>query len=314
MDLALNLADNQPKSLLLAATAGRATATRTAYSCALRTLPAYLAATAGLPTATVDQAVEALLAAGPGRAYLLASAWLAQQRQEGAAPLSIRLRASALGSVVSYARRIGLITWELDLSRDVPRAESRSDRRGPDRAGIERLFEEAGKGKRETAARNLCLLWLLYGAGLRVGEAVGLAVEDYDAKRQEIRIIGKGHWEKQAMPISKAVATAIEYWLTIRGTAPGPLLQRLDRAGRGGLTVRGAGLIVSQIGAGSGLGVVRCHGLRHSAITRVLDTTNGNIRVAAQFARHASINTTAKYDDSRRSGEVVRNAAEEISR
>ncbi len=44
---------------------------------------------------------------------------------------------------------------------------------------------------------------------------------------------------------------------------------------------------------------VRPHGIRHQAITRVLDITNGNVRAAQKFARHARVSSTMIYDDNR---------------
>jgi integrase/recombinase XerC len=53
---------------------------------------------------------------------------------------------------------------------------------------------------------------------------------------------------------------------------------------------------------------VNPHGIRHQAITRVLDLTNGNVRIAQRFARHANPATTMRYDDNRAdlAGEMTR--------
>jgi integrase len=42
------------------------------------------------------------------------------------------------------------------------------------------------------------------------------------------------------------------------------------------------------------------HGLRHSAVTKVLDVANGNLRLAASFARHSDLRQLARYDDGKR--------------
>ena len=44
---------------------------------------------------------------------------------------------------------------------------------------------------------------------------------------------------------------------------------------------------------------LRPHGLRHAAITAVLDRSGGNLRAAAKFSRHRDIRTLMIYDDNR---------------
>jgi integrase/recombinase XerC len=51
---------------------------------------------------------------------------------------------------------------------------------------------------------------------------------------------------------------------------------------------------------GEAVGVrARPHGLRHSAITEALEATNGNVRAAQAFSRHANVATVMIYDDAR---------------
>lgn len=52
---------------------------------------------------------------------------------------------------------------------------------------------------------------------------------------------------------------------------------------------------------------IRPHGLRHAAITRALDLTNGDVRRVSRYARHASVAVTMRYDDSRidHAGEIT---------
>ena len=87
----------------------------------------------------------------------------------------------------------------------------------------------------------------------------------------------------------------------IQGTGPGPLFtshafgrQRPDKR----LVAASVWKIVRQYGAKVG---VRAwpHGLRHSAITEVLELTNGNIRAAQRFAAHSTPAITGRYDDNR---------------
>ncbi len=57
--------------------------------------------------------------------------------------------------------------------------------------------------------------------------------------------------------------------------------------------------VVAKWGDTVGASGVRPHGLRHSAITAVLDRTNGDFRAAREFSRHSKVETVAIYDDAR---------------
>jgi integrase/recombinase XerC len=89
-----------------------------------------------------------------------------------------------------------------------------------------------------------------------------------------------------------------------RGMEPGPLFVRLDKARRKGELARldgdGVHLAVAALGRKAKLSrPVKPHGLRHEAVTRVLQLTNGNIDAAQRFARHKDPKTTQKYNNSR---------------
>jgi integrase/recombinase XerC len=57
--------------------------------------------------------------------------------------------------------------------------------------------------------------------------------------------------------------------------------------------------VVKKLGKKAGVNV-KPHGLRHSAITRVLDFTNGDICKVRQFSRHKSHDLLIRYDDNRK--------------
>jgi integrase/recombinase XerC len=63
-------------------------------------------------------------------------------------------------------------------------------------------------------------------------------------------------------------------------------------------------------------GMIRPHGLRHSAITAALEETNGNVRAAREFSGHASVELLMKYDDNRKDigGEVASKVIRRIAK
>lgn len=245
-----------------------------------------------------DQATEALLAAGPAGANRLAHAWRGDMLAAGLAPATINRRLSALRSLVELAARLGAVTWSLRV--EGVKSKAYRDTRGPGldsvRAMVRALDEDGGP----KAIRDRALVRLLFDRGLRRGEVVALDLDDVDTSRCAVRIVGKGQREATWVTVGKAACEALTAWVAVRGGEAGPLFTNLDRAGKGDrLTGRSVARIVAAAGEAVGVQGVRPHGLRHSAITAVLDATNGDVRRARDFSRHSDVRTLTIYDDAR---------------
>jgi integrase/recombinase XerC len=113
---------------------------------------------------------------------------------------------------------------------------------------------------------------------------------------------------------------AVAAWLDVhplRGaeglTPDAPFFVALDPVHRGHrLTGDAVYKIVRQLGGGAAL-EARPHGLRRSAISRVLDLTGGDIRSTQKFSRHRDVRVIERYDDCRRdvAGELAGRLAED---
>ncbi|CAA9506463.1 MAG: Site-specific tyrosine recombinase XerC [uncultured Sphingomonadaceae bacterium] len=143
------------------------------------------------------------------------------------------------------------------------------------------------------AARDLAVLLLLYGAGLRVGEAVGLD-GDVLPLGETLRVRGKGDKER-LVPLLPPVRAAVEDYVRLAPFA----LQRgapLFRGVRGGRL--DAGLIRRAVrGARERLGLgVRTtpHALRHSFATHLL-ARGADLRSLQELLGHASLSSTQVY-------------------
>jgi integrase/recombinase XerD len=136
------------------------------------------------------------------------------------APSSLRRRAAALKGFYRFAFGEGLIEVDVATQLDLPR----QGRRLPDTlsvAEVERLLEGASEG----GPRDRALLELLYAAGLRVSEAVGLDREDLSLDGGFVRVIGKGDKER-LVPIGEVAVDRLVTWLdglrpALVGRAPG---------------------------------------------------------------------------------------------
>ncbi|HVW90491.1 MAG TPA: tyrosine recombinase [Gaiellaceae bacterium] len=160
----------------------------------------------------------------------------------------------------------------------------------------ERLID-AAKGTQPRDLRDHALVELLYGAGLRVSEAVGLDRSGVDLDDRLVRVIGKGGKER-VVPIGRHAAEALRRYLS-RGR---PFLDRRHRAelflnARGGpLTRGGAFLILRKLAAKAGLEPERVHPhlLRHSFATHLLEG-GADLRSVQEMLGHADLSTTELY-------------------
>lgn len=145
--------------------------------------------------------------------------------------------------------------------------------------------------------RDRALLETLYGAGLRVSEAVGLDVDDADLERGAVRVIGKGDRQRE-VPLGRLATAAVAAYLTrarpvLARQVSGAALFLNLRGGR--LTRQGISGILSAAARRAGLDTrVSPHTLRHSFATHLLEG-GADVRVVQELLGHASVSTTQIY-------------------
>jgi integrase/recombinase XerC len=164
------------------------------------------------------------------------------------------------------------------------------------------LADQAVAGDPALAARDHCIVELLYGCGLRVGELVGLDIGAsggadgwVDRADATAHVLGKGS-KRRSVPIGRAALKALDAWLLQR--AP------MARTGEAALFVsrRGTRLTPSQVRSRvknlalqAGLPMsVHPHMLRHSYASHLLQSS-GDLRAVQELLGHASIASTQVY-------------------
>ena len=221
--------------------------------------------------------------------------YLAELRAAGLSPATIARRVAALRSFFRHQMLLGTRTDNPAAELDLPRRRQRLPRTlSP--AEAERLIEAAA-GTTPRAHRDRALVELLYGAGLRVSEAVGLCKTDVDLDARIVRAIGKGNKER-VVPIGRPAVEAIRRYLS-RGR---PFLDARRRpelflnARGGALTRAGAFLILRRLAAKAGLEPERVHPhlLRHSFATHLLEG-GADLRSVQEMLGHADLATTEIY-------------------
>lgn len=221
---------------------------------------------------------------------------LRERRREDGRPYAERSTARAVVAVRGLHR---YLRSEEDVPTDPASAVAapspgRSLPRPLSVVDVIRLLEATGDGS-PAGLRDRAALELMYGAGLRISETIGIDVDDIDARDRLVRVRGKGDRER-IVPFGEPAADAVEAWL-VRGRpliAPGgPALLvnlrggRLSRQGMWGVVRRSA----DAAGLASG---VTPHTLRHSFATHLLDG-GADVREVQELLGHASVSTTQVY-------------------
>jgi integrase/recombinase XerD len=244
-----------------------------------------------------DEAATRTWADGPdaARAHLAARTRRANPRDPGLAPTSLRRRAASIRGFYRFAFGDGLIQRDVAAHLDLPR----QPRLLPETltvAEVDALLEAA------PGLRARALLELLYAAGLRVSEALGLDREDLSTDGGFVRVIGKGDKER-LVPVGDVALDWLARW--IAQERPGLLALSHVAPARGGplfLGDRGARLARQQAFATvkaaarvAGLPeAISPHTLRHSFATHLLEG-GADLRIVQELLGHASISTTQLY-------------------
>ena len=221
--------------------------------------------------------------------------YVAGMRARGLAATTIARRIAALRSFYKHQMLIGARDDNPAAELALPkRAQTLPRTLSPGEA--ERLIEAAA-GTSPRALRDRALVELLYGAGLRVSEAIGLERSAVDLERRFVRCLGKGSKER-IVPIGREAVEALRRYLA-RGR---PYLDRRRRpelflnAQGGALTRAGAFLILRRLAGSAGLEPERVHPhlLRHSFATHLLEG-GADLRSVQEMLGHADLSTTERY-------------------
>jgi integrase/recombinase XerC len=229
--------------------------------------------------------------------------WAAQLHAQGLAPRSIALILSAWRGLYQWLGREGLVDANPvegvrapKMAKPLPKALS-----------VDHAVALAESNEDDTTspvlmARDRCIVELLYGCGLRVGELEGLNVRPGDGTSGWIdmvdataHVLGKGS-KRRSLPVGGPALNAVQDWLAMR--------DQLADAGEAALLVsqRGTRLTASQIRTRvkrsalvAGLPThVHPHMLRHSFASHLLQSS-GDLRAVQELLGHANITTTQVY-------------------
>ncbi|MEQ4204669.1 tyrosine recombinase XerC [Actinopolymorpha sp. B9G3] len=225
--------------------------------------------------------------------------WLAEMQASGRARTTLARRAAAIRTFTAWAHRRGTISTDPGVLLGTPKPH----RKLPGvlrREEATRLLELAAVASDDgspVGCRDRAILELLYATGVRVGELVGLDVDDVDDERRVVRVLGKGN-KQRSVPFGVPAATALADYLgrarpALARPASGAALFLGARGGR--MDQRAVRRLVHQrladVPDAPDLGP---HGLRHTAATHVLEG-GADLRSVQELLGHASLATTQIY-------------------
>uniref|UniRef100_A0A7C4G8X1 Tyrosine recombinase XerC n=1 Tax=candidate division WOR-3 bacterium TaxID=2052148 RepID=A0A7C4G8X1_UNCW3 len=147
-------------------------------------------------------------------------------------------------------------------------------------------------GDSEAALRDIAILEVLYGSGLRIAELVGLNLSDIDFRSETIKVRGKGNKER-ILPLGRAEREALERYLPKR-SQPDAEPVFLSLRGRR-LSIRAVRNIVGKLlSRVAGVTATNPHALRHAFATHLLER-GADLRAVQELLGHASLSSTQVY-------------------
>ena len=226
-------------------------------------------------------------------------AWLGVLSRRGAARATIARTSASLRTFFGWLERTGGIPTDPSLRLSAP---SRHRTLPPvlaqrSAAALLDVAAVAADDDDPVHLRDRAALELLYATGIRVGELVGLDVDDVDLGSNVLRVVGKGDKERR-VPFGVPARDAVVDWLgrgrprlVVADSGPALLLGRRGRRVDPRQVRTAVHELLRHVPDAPDLGP---HGLRHSAATHLLEG-GADLRMVQELLGHASLATTQLY-------------------
>lgn len=215
----------------------------------------------------------------------------ARSKRAGLQSSSLALRLSALRSFLDWLVGQGVISANPAKGIRTPR----SGRHLPKNIDVDEMNQLLNIDLNDPlAVRDRAMLEVMYGAGLRLAELVGLDCRHVDLAGGEIWVLGKGSKERK-LPIGRMAVTWLEHWLTLRDLfAPQDDAMFLSNQGKR-ISARNVQKRFAEWGVKQGVNShIHPHKLRHSFATHMLESS-GDLRAVQELLGHANLTTTQIY-------------------
>jgi integrase/recombinase XerC len=224
--------------------------------------------------------------------------YLAYLQTRGFSRSTTARKAASVRAYLRHLRRRGVLGRDVASAVQAPKGARRLPRM-PRKTEAAALLDELTDGAEASdprALRDLAVVELLYGAGLRVSECCGLDVGDVDLRRSLVTVLGKGA-KVRRLPLGEPACDAVATYLR----AGRPVLQPSAEAGpamflnaRGRrLTPRDVRRVLDRHPMADGRSL-HPHALRHAYATHLLEG-GADLRAVQELLGHADVGTTQIY-------------------
>ncbi|PXW44173.1 tyrosine recombinase XerC subunit [Erwinia sp. AG740] len=216
---------------------------------------------------------------------------VARSKRDGLNAASLAQRLSALRSFLDWL--VGRGELKANPARGVP--APKAGRHLPKNMDVDEMDRLLDIDLNDPlAVRDRAMLEVMYGAGLRLAELVGLDCGHVNLESGEIWVMGKGSKERK-LPIGATAVTWLTHWLAIREIyAPEDDAVFVSSLGRR-ISMRNVQKRFAEWGVKQGVNShVHPHKLRHSFATHMLESS-GDLRAVQELLGHANLSTTQIY-------------------
>jgi len=217
---------------------------------------------------------------------------LASARRQNLSARSIALRLSALRSFCKFLVRQGILSHNPAKSVSAPK----QGKPLPKQLNVDEINQLLNIDEDSVLARrDIAMMELTYGCGLRLAELADVNIPDIEGDFAQIRVRGKGNKER-LLPLGKGAKEALQSWLQVRGQlAP-------TEESAVFVSMRSQRISTRQIAKRMKLWAqkqmlsqqVHPHKLRHSFATHMLESS-GDLRAVQELLGHANLSTTQVY-------------------
>lgn len=217
-------------------------------------------------------------------------------RSQGIAARTVARHISSIRSFHQFLLREKLTETDPTIHLEMPQIEQKL----PKVLSIEEIDLLIGAPDRNKpqGIRDVAMLELLYGTGMRISELIGLNVEDVHLTMGFVRVFGKGGKER-IVPLGKSAIRAIDGYLQtarskLQGTYPKTEAFFINQRGKR-LTRQGCWKLLKEHAAKADIKKeITPHTLRHSFATHLIEN-GADLRAVQEMLGHADISTTQIY-------------------
>jgi integrase/recombinase XerC len=221
--------------------------------------------------------------------------WLASLYDKGLTTISIRRKIAAVRAMFKFLRQEGITGTNPATRLRTPRPGQRL----PDVMSAEKTnnmldaVESGEPVEKPSRERDIAFLELLYGCGIRVGELVGIDLDDLDLSEGWLKVHGKGNKQRQ-VPVGERAVDAVNRYLQSRSAAPDERALFVNGQGKRLSDRQVRRLVKFYATFVTGDSTVHPHSFRHAYATHLL-SDGADLRAIQELLGHARLSTTQKY-------------------